>query len=89
MISDAIIVALITGVCAVVGQLLISRNSTKDLFSKLDSKFEKYQAVTDNKIEELTREVRAHNGHSERIALLEAEDKRLNERLKVVENKPA
>lgn len=57
--------------------------------AKLDAKLERYQAVTDTKIEELTREVRAHNGHQERISLLEAEDKRLNERIKILEGKPA
>ena len=55
--------------------------------AKLDAKLERYQAVTDTKIDELTREVRAHNGHGEKIALLEAEDKRLNERIKTLENR--
>lgn len=98
--SDAVIVAIITGVFAVIGQLLISKQNAKDLYAKLDKQSElsdanlkaelsKYQAVTDTKIEELTREVRAHNGHQERISLLEAEDKRLNERIKALESKTA
>lgn len=98
--SDAIIVAIITGACAVIAQLIISRSSTKELYAKLDkqseisdakldAKLERYQAVTDTKIDELTREVRAHNGHGEKIALLEAEDKRMNERIKVLEGKTA
>lgn len=96
--SDAIIVAIITGVFAVIGQLLIQRSSTKDLYAKLDkqseisdakldAKLEKYQAVTDEKISELTREVRAHNGHQERIALLEQEEKRQNVRIEKLENR--
>lgn len=98
--SDAIIVAIITGACAVIAQLIISKQSAKDLYAKLDkqsevndqkldAKLDKYQAVTDTKIDELTREVRAHNGHNERIAVLEAEDKRLNERIKALESKTA
>ena len=98
--SDAVIVAIITGIFAVVGQLLIQKSSNKDLYAKLDkqsevsdqkldAKLEKYQAVTDEKISELTREVRLHNGHNERIALLEQEEKRQNERIKVLENKTA
>lgn len=98
--SDAIIVAIITGVFAVIGQLLISRSSTKDLYAKLDkqseisdakldAKLEKYQAVTDEKISELTREVRKHNNFAERIPVMEAEEKRLNERIKALENKSA
>ena len=98
--SDAVIVAIITGVFAVIGQLLISKSNAKDLYAKLDkqselsdkaldAKLEKYQAVTDEKISELTREVRLHNGHNERIALLESEEKRQNERIKALENKTA
>ena len=98
--SDAIIVAIITGGCAVIAQLIISRNSAKELYAKLDkqseisdakldAKLEKYQAVTDTKLDDLTREVRKHNEFATRIPLLEAEDKRLNERLKVLETKTA
>ena len=98
--SDAIIVALITGACAVIAQLIISKASSKDLFAKLEkqseisdarleAKLERYQAVTDTKIDELTSEVRKHNEFATRVPLLEAEDHRLNERIKVLENKNA
>lgn len=98
--SDAVIVAIITGVFAVVGQLLIQRSSNRDLYAKLDkqsevsdqkldAKLEKYQAVTDEKIAELTREVRKHNNFAEKIPVMEAEERRLNERIKVLENKTA
>ena len=98
--SDAIIVAIITGACAVIAQLIISKQSSKDLYAKLDkqsemsdakleAKLDRYQAVTDEKISELTREVRAHNNHQERISLLEAEEKRLNKRIDTLENKTA
>ena len=74
--TDAIIVALITGACAVIAQLIISRQQSKDLFAELD----KRQAVTDTKMDELTREVRAHNGHAERIAALETQVANLQRR---------
>ena len=96
--SDAIIVALITGACAVIAQLIISRSSAKELYAKLDkqseisdqkldAKLEKYQAVTDTKIEELTREVRRHNEFATRVPLIEAENNRQNERIKALENR--
>ena len=96
--SDAIIVAIITGACAVVAQLIISRSSSKELFAKLDkqseisdqkldAKLEKYQAVTDEKIDELTREVRRHNEFATRVPLIEAENNRQNERIKALENR--
>lgn len=80
--SDAVIVALITGVCAIIGQFLITKASSKDMMTKLekqseiadlqlDSKLEKRIAVTDTKIEELTREVREHNEFARRVPVLE------------------
>lgn len=98
--SDAIIVAIITGACAVIAQLIISRSSSEKLFAKLDkqseisdqkldAKLEKYQAVTDTKIDELTREVRRHNEFATRVPLIEAENKRQNERITELEHKTA
>lgn len=80
--SEAIIVALITGVCAIIANIIISKQSSKDLYAKLDknselsdakieAKLEKHQAVTDTKIEELTREVREHNNFARRVPVLE------------------
>lgn len=65
--TDAIIVALITGACAIVAQIIISSRTAKDLFAALD----KHQAVTDTKIDELTREVREHNQFARRMPVLE------------------
>lgn len=100
MISDTVLAVIITGVFSVIVQMIISHNASKDLYAKLDkqseisdqkldAKLEKYQAVTDTKIDELTREVRRHNEFATRVPLLEAEDKRLNERLKALESKTA
>ena len=76
--SDAIIVALITGACAVIAQIIISKQSAKDLYAELDKRSEVSDkaldgkiAVIETKITDLTREVRAHNSHAERIATLE------------------
>ena len=80
--SEAIIVALITGAFAVIAQLLIAKQSSKDLYAKLDkeselsdakldAKLEQHQAVTDTMIEELTREVREHNNFARRVPVLE------------------
>ena len=96
--SDAIIIALITGVFAVVGQLIISKSQAKDLYAKLDkqseladkeldAKLQKWQAVTDVKIEELTREVRKHNGFAEKIPVLEERIKVANNRIADLERK--
>ena len=95
--SDAVIAVIITGIFSVIVQLIISKASAKDLYAKLDkqseisdqkldAKLEKYQAVTDTKIDELTREVRRHNEFATRVPLIEAENKRQNERLNVLEH---
>jgi hypothetical protein len=92
--SDAIVVALITGICAVVAQLIINHKSQSDLYAKLDkeselsdtrldAKLEKHQAVTDTKIEELTREVREHNNFARRMPVLEEKISRLEQYHKV------
>lgn len=65
--SDAVLAALITGVCAVIAELLITHNSNQKLFAEMD----KHNAVTDTKIEELTREVREHNNFARRMPVLE------------------
>ena len=92
--------SVIVGALTLIGVIYQARKSNDLVIAKLDKQPElsdanlkaelaKYQAVTDTKIEELTREVRAHNGHNERIALLEAEDRRLNKRLEILEHKSA
>ena len=53
---------------------------------KLDAKLEKFQAVTETKIEELTREVRKHNNFAERMPVVEEQIKTINQRLDRFEN---
>lgn len=90
--SDAIIVALITGACTIIVQLIISRKSSSDLIVRLDkqselsdmrleAKLEKHQAVTDTKLEELTREVREHNNFAKRMPVLEEKVSNLEKRM--------
>ena len=45
--------------------------SNKSLGDKVQHQLEVSQAVTDTKIEELTREVRAHNTFAQRVPVLE------------------
>ena len=66
--NEAIIVALITGGTAIISNILTANKSSRELNFKL----EKQQAVTDTKIEELTREVRAHNNFAQRMPVVES-----------------
>ena len=55
--TETIIVAIITGGLSLLGVIITSNKTTREVQAKLD----KQQAVTDTKLEELTREVREHN----------------------------
>ena len=47
------------------------------------------QAVTDTKLEELTREVRAHNNFAQRVPVLEEQMRVANHRITDLENRTA
>lgn len=62
-----IIVAIITGGLSLIGVILTNKSSEKNIQTQLKIA----QAVTDTKIEELTREVREHNNFAKRMPVLE------------------
>lgn len=81
--SDAVIVALITGFLTVIGTVitvLAANNKTNETI-KIN------QAVTDTKIDELTREVREHNNFAQRMPVVEEQIKVINHRLNDLEAK--
>lgn len=75
--SEAIIVAIITGGLSLIG-VIVSNNLTAQ---SMDAKLDKQQAVTETKLEELTREVRTHNNFAQRIPVLEEQMKVANHRI--------
>lgn len=78
----AIVPPLITGVLALVGVVITSRSTAK----KMQANLERSQAVTETKIEELTREVREHNGFARRMPVVEEQIKVINHRIKDLED---
>ena len=70
-----IIVALIVGGLGLVGTI-ISNKSTEN---KIQQQIVVNQAVTDTKLEELTREVREHNNFAKRMPVVENEIKHLQD----------
>lgn len=70
--SEAIIVAIITGAVTLLG-VLISNS--------------KAQAITDTKLEELTREVREHNNFARRMPVVEEKIEHIEKRLDNLEDK--
>lgn len=75
--NEGIIAAIITGGLALVG-VIISNNKNQAM---MDAKLDKRQAVTDTKIEELTREVREHNNFAKRMPVVEEQIKVINHRI--------
>lgn len=68
-----IIVALITGGLALLGVIISNKSSER----KIQQQILLHQAVTDTKLEELTREVREHNNFARRMPVVENEIKHL------------
>lgn len=67
--TEGIIIAIITGAITLIG-VIISNNA--------------HDAVTDEKIEELTREVREHNDFAKRIPVIENDIKTLYKRVEEI-----
>ena len=65
--TEAVIVALITGGLSVLGVIISNIGSNR----KIEDALSTSQAVTDCKIEELTREVREHNNFARRMPVVE------------------
>ena len=65
--TDTVIVALITGGLSVLGVIISNIGSNR----KIENALSTSQAVTDCKIEELTREVREHNNFARRMPVVE------------------
>lgn len=79
---ESIIVAIITGGLSLIGVIITNSKSNKDIEHKLSVQ----QAVTDTKIEELTREVRMHNNFAQRVPVIEEQIKVINHRISDLEN---
>ena len=70
--TEAIVVAIITGLLTLAG-VIVSNN--------------KSQAVTETKLEELTREVREHSNFARRMPVVEEQIKIINRRIEAIEKK--
>ena len=82
---DAIIVALITGGLCLLGVVITNMMAAR----RTEQRMITAQAVTDARLEELTREVRAHNNFAQRVPVLEEQLRVANHRIADLENKTA
>ena len=75
--SEAIITAIITGGLSLVGVVISGMITAR----RSENALRISQAVTDTKIEELTRAVREHNGFARRMPVVEEQIKVINHRI--------
>lgn len=80
--TESIVVAIITGVLTLIGTVIsvFAANRKTEIAIKVN------QAVTDTKLEELTREVRAHNGFAQRLPVVERDIENLTRRIENLEH---
>lgn len=79
--SEGILIALITGAFSFGASLLANSSSNKKLVNDLKLEVTKNQAITDTKLEELTREVREHNNFAKRMPVVEEGIENLKEKV--------
>lgn len=95
--SEAVLVALITGGISLLGIIITAFWQNASLSAdfkkqsevadvKLDAKIAEYRAATDVRIDELTREVREHNSFAKRVPVLEEQMRNANSRIAALEH---
>ena len=80
--SEAILAAIITGSLSLAGVILSNILSAR----KSEAAIRTAQAVTDTKLDELTREVREHNHFARRMPVVEEQIKVLYQRVSELEH---
>ena len=89
--------SVVVALLSLAGVLISEKNTTKTLLEQVkaqselaDERVKAALAVTDTRLENLTREVRTHNGFAERIPVIEEKLRVANHRIDDLEkNKPA
>lgn len=77
-----IIIAIVTGVCSIIGVIISSQASA----AKLQQQLEVSQAVMNTRLDNLTAEVRQHNNFAQRMPVVEEQIKQMREQIRTLEN---
>ena len=80
--TEGILASLITGGLSLVGVIVTGMATAR----KNENAVRISQAVTDTKIDELTREVREHNGFARRMPVVEEQIRSIHHRLEELEH---
>ena len=87
--SDAVLVALISATVTLLGVIINNRMTQQKFVSEIDKQLSVYQARTDERIDELAREVRDHNNYARRLPVVEAQMSELTRRVQNLERPSA
>lgn len=79
---NEILIAIITGGLSLLGVIVTNRSANDKMMQNMHIN----QAVTDEKIQELTREVREHNDFAKRMPVVEEQIKVINHRIEDLES---
>ena len=79
--DESVLAALITGLLSLAGVMLSNLLSDR----RRENALRTAQAVTDTRLEELTREVRMHNNFAQRMPVVEEQIKAIHHRLEDLE----
>ena len=89
---DGIVIALIGAGASIIVEIFVflgvvftNKKSNEKINTDIQHKLETAQAVTDTKLDELTREVREHNGFAKRMPVVEEQIKVINHRIEDLE----
>ena len=82
-----IIVSLISGILSLLGVVITVKAGNKKVTNQITTQLDKSQAITEYKVEELTREVREHNNFARRMPVVEEQIKVINHRIADLESK--
>lgn len=86
---NAVLPAIVAGVFSIIVALIAASSTAKSVSNNVIHQMQTAQAVTDTKIEELTREVREHNGFARRLPVVENEIENMKDKIKEIEKKGA
>lgn len=81
MDMETIIAAAITGIFTLIGVVVTVNKGNQKLCQELKAEQAKQQAVTDLRLDELTREVREHNGFAKRMPVVEKDVEWIKEKM--------
>ena len=83
---ESLMSALVTGGLALIGVIITNNMGNSKMQADMKLELAKAQAVTDTKIDELTREVREHNNFARRMPVVEEQIKVINHRIQDLES---